>query len=70
MSVYVTEQGDMWDAIAYKVYGDENKIATLVEANPKYRDIFVFPAGVELTVPEIADEEKAEVSADVPIWRR
>lgn len=67
---YVTVQGDMWDNIAYKCYGDETKVCELVSANPMYRDIYVFPAGIELDVPKLETAETAAMTDDVPIWRR
>lgn len=58
MSTYTTIQGDTWDGIAYKLYGDEKYMKNLIEANWLYTDVLVFSAGVELTVPEITEEEK------------
>lgn len=65
MSSYTTIQGDMWDLIAYKIYGNEHYMQKLMRANPKYIDMAIFPAGVTLTCPEI--ETIASV-ATVP-WR-
>lgn len=42
MRTYTTIQGDMWDGIAKKIYGTENGINVLLEANLKYRDIIIF----------------------------
>lgn len=50
---YTTIQGDMWDLIAYKVYGNEAYMTNLLEANEQYKATSVFPAGVVLTCPEI-----------------
>ncbi len=63
---YTTVQGDMWDSIAYKCYGDESGINVLMAANETYVDTVVFPAGVELTV---SDYEKP-VTNTLPPWRR
>lgn len=67
-STYTTIQGDTWDGIAYKLYGDEKYMKNLIEANWSFADILVFSAGVELVVPEITDEEKDD--DNLPIWRR
>ena len=40
----------------------------LIEANWLYTDVLVFSAGVELTVPEITEEEKDD--DNLPIWRQ
>lgn len=68
MSTYTTIQGDTWDGIAYKLYGDEKYMKNLIEANWLYTDVLVFSAGVELTVPEITEEEKDD--DNLPIWRQ
>ncbi len=62
---YTTIQGDMWDLIAYKVYGKEAYTAKLLKANAHLKDIAIFPAGVKITCPE-AD---AKTSSILPPWR-
>ena len=42
MTSYTTIQGDMWDLIAYKVYGNERYINLLLEANQKLRNTAIF----------------------------
>lgn len=48
LKTYTTIQGDMWDLIAFKVYGMEAYISKLLEANEDLREITVFPSGVEI----------------------
>ena len=62
---YTTIQGDTWDLIAYKLYGEEKYMRYLIEANWKYIDVFRFSSGTVLNVPDLP-EEKDE---DVPFWR-
>lgn len=50
---YTTIQGDMWDLIAKKTLGSEYHMSALIEANPAYREIVIFPANIVLTIPEI-----------------
>ncbi|MEE8886260.1 MAG: tail protein X [Eubacteriales bacterium] len=66
MSTYTTIQGDTWDGIAYKLYGDEKHMKELIEANWPVVDTLVFSAGVELNVPDLPEES----SSDLPIWRQ
>ena len=66
LSTYTTIQGDMWDTIAYKVYGSESGMNTLLEANQEYDDVVVFPANVVLQVPEYTSTE----TFNLPPWRR
>nr|WP_304098047.1 tail protein X [Mitsuokella multacida] len=65
MSKYTTIQGDMWDSIAYKVYGNELFMDKLLQANQAYNDIAVFPSGVVLDCP---DPETVGTIVPVP-WR-
>ena len=65
METYTTIQGDMWDSIAYRVYGSEKYMDILMKANMELLDIFIFGAGTVLSVPALqADEE-----TDLPSWR-
>lgn len=67
MSTYTTKQGDMWDAIAYELYGSTNYTGKLMQANQAHFDTYIFSAGVELDVPELTDEEFEQT--DLPPWR-
>jgi len=53
MNNYTTIQGDMWDLIAYRLWGSELLLPLLLEANPEHRDVHVFDGGVRLNVPEV-----------------
>lgn len=64
MTKYTTISGDMWDLIAFKNYGTEKVFPKLIEANPQYCEIVIFPAGIILTLPEIDTTELA----DLPPW--
>ena len=69
MSTYKTEQGDTWDIIALRVYGDEHFMDTLIKANLEHRKTVIFGHGVVLTVPEI-DTTSKEFEANLPPWKR
>ena len=62
---YVTVQGDTWDSIALRLLGNETLMWMLIYANPEYRSVAVFPANIELVVPEVL--KKTGVS--FPPWR-
>lgn len=62
---YTTIQGDTWDLISYKVYGNEMYADRLMAANTKILDIFVFSAGTSIEVPEV----EADTYDDLPPWR-
>lgn len=61
---YTTISGDTWDMIAYKCYGVEVYADKIMHANQKMLDMFVFPAGVTLQIPEF---ETADTT-DLPPW--
>lgn len=64
--IYKTIQGDTWDGIAIKVYGDERYINELLEANQEFNEIVIFPANIKLMLPEI--ETKA--ASILPPWKK
>lgn len=53
---YTTVQGDMWDGIAYKIFGNSNATDLLMAFNQQYLHIYIFPSGVHLEIPEIKTE--------------
>jgi phage tail protein X len=63
---YTTVQGDHWDAIAHSQMGSTKYTDALVRANQAHIGMFVFPAGVVLTIPEV--EEKTDITT--PPWKR
>lgn len=64
--IYTTVQGDMWDSIAYRFYGDVKYISLLFKGNPDLLEIFVFSAGTKVFVPEFPKESED----NIPEWRR
>lgn len=66
MDVYKTVQGDTWDIIAKKQYGDEKKLDVLLMANYALLDYVVFPAGISVYIPELNESEKQ----GWPEWRK
>ena len=45
-STITTSQGESWDALAYRLWGEERLFDQLMRANPAHLDVVVFPAGV------------------------
>lgn len=64
--VYKTIQGDTWDCIAVKVYGDEKYMNELLEANQAYRENIIFPANVSLSLPDI----QTQTTTILPPWKK
>ncbi len=64
-SAYTTIQGDTWDRIARRFYGDERQMHRLLSANPAHRNVLIFSAGIVLTIP-VADTTQ---TAARPPWK-
>lgn len=69
MSTIITTQGDTWDTLARRAYGDEKKAQVLMEAreNIGLLDQQIFPGGIRVTAPELPEEAQ---TSDLPEWRR
>lgn len=65
MATYTTKSGDMWDWIAYEQLGSTSYTGQLMNANVQYRDIYLFPAGIVLELPEIEEP----VNSSLPPWK-
>lgn len=63
---YTTIQGDMWDSIAYSQLGDVAYTDKLMNLNQKYREYYIFPAGIVLTLPDPTEE----TSDALPPWKQ
>lgn len=67
---YLTQQGDRWDTIAYKAYGDATIVKPIIDANKEVYLTEILPAGRRILVPIIENEE-VTISADMlPPWKR
>lgn len=65
-ATYTTRDGDQWDIIARRVYGNELHADWLMENNGKYIGIYEFDAGTVLSVPSLPESKAAEL----PPWRK
>lgn len=66
MRIYRTSLGDEWDFIAKKQLGSEKYATRLMEANEQYRNILVFPSGLELLIPDI----ETPIPVMLPPWKK
>lgn len=71
---HVTIDGDRWDLLAYRYYGDASKQSVLLAAN---RRLFLDPvrvppmilaSGIKLVIPVIDADEVDD--SDLPPWKR
>lgn len=66
---YSTIQGDTWDLIAFKCYegwGGEKLTSALIDANPRYVNTVIFPAGCILDIPDVY----IPAPSSLPPWMR
>lgn len=65
--VHITQEGDRWDLLAYKYYGDALRFEPIVAANPAVPITPTLKGGLTLYIPVL--EIKTEYSP-VPPWRQ
>ena len=66
VDIYKTIQGDTWDNISFKVYGEDKFSKSLIRANPRYMNIAIFSGGIELICPYIPNTK----NLSLPPWRQ
>lgn len=67
---YLTQQGDRWDTIAFKAYGDATMIKPIIDANREVYLTEIVPAGSRILVPIIENEETTTSADMLPPWKR
>jgi phage tail protein X len=64
-----TTEGERWDQIAYRYYGDPFAYADIIAANPELAITPTLPSGALLLIPVI--ERASTLSTDdLPPWKR
>lgn len=53
MRQIITNQGDMFDAIALRELGDEHLGYRIMEENYEYHLVRIFSGGITLAIPEV-----------------
>jgi phage tail protein X len=64
---YTTREGDRWDLIAWRMYGDPDAIGPIIAANPAVPIRPLLEGGLRLVIPV---RERAVVDAEMPPWKR
>lgn len=71
---HVTREGERWDSLGWKYYGDPYDYGRIIEANPSLDISAGLPSGVVVLIPilPLATAQAAEqlTSADLPPWKR
>ncbi len=68
---HITAEGDRWDLLAWKYYGDATQYERIVAANVRVAIMPVLPSGIVLHIPVI-EEPAAELAdnEELPPWLR
>jgi len=69
MRKYMAAQGDVWDYLSWKLYGDEGLSHILLAANPALRRIVVFDVPEMINVPD-KPQARAQSSVNLPPWKK
>ncbi len=64
---HITAEGDQFDSLALKYYGEETLASRIISANLDYCGVLIFDAGVDLRIPIMSGAETPET---LPPWRR
>ena len=67
MKTYTTKQDDKWDLIALQQYGSKSYVDRLMMSNTEHVGIYLFPAGVQINIPEI---DSSGLNILLPPWKR
>lgn len=61
--IYIATNGDTWDSIAFKSYGDEFQFVQVMAANRDKSDIVVFGGGESVIVPDTIITQDSIISS-------
>ena len=71
---HITRQGERWDTLAWRYYGNPYDYGRIIEANPALDIGSQLPAGVTVLIPVLglAQVQAAEqlAATDLPPWKR
>ncbi|MDU9028692.1 tail protein X [Pseudomonas mediterranea] len=64
---HTTTEGERWDQLAWRYYGDAHRYLPIVQANPHVPISAVLPAGLRLAIPML---QPLPTTEDLPPWMR
>lgn len=66
---HTTIDGERWDMIAQKYYGEASMMNDIISANPTVPLYDILPAGIVLDIPVIESNELKTNSTQLPPWK-
>lgn len=69
---HITTQGDRWDTLAWRYYGNPYAYSVIIEANPDLDISTVLPSGVRVLIPVLTVSTAQAVTSNdsLPPWKR
>jgi len=64
---HLTTQGETWDRIAHRYYGNAYRYRAIIAANPHVPITPSLPAGITLNIPVLAAQPD---TSNLPPWMR
>lgn len=65
--VHVTSEGERWDTLAWRYYGDVSEVERIIAANSHMPICPVFPGGVRIFIPVVKAAD-LEHNVNLPPW--
>jgi phage tail protein X len=66
---HTTRDGERWDQLAYRYYGDPHRYEEIVRANPDVPIRPILPSGVRLLIPVAEPSDRVPLN-QLPPWKR
>jgi phage tail protein X len=69
---HVTIEGERWDQISLRHYGEPFRYEPIIVANPEVAIVPILPSGLVLRIPLLDEAAESDVldAADLPPWKR
>lgn len=64
---HITTEGERWDQLAWRYYGDAHRYLSIVQANPHVPISATLPAALTLAIPVL---QPLPTTEDLPPWMR
>lgn len=66
----ISNEGERWDNIAQREYGDANRMNEIRDANPDIPTYHKLPGGLIINVPIIENNNVAADTKKMPPWKQ
>jgi phage tail protein X len=66
----VTREGERWDTLAWRYYGDPFRYEPIIAANPQVPILPILPSGLVLQVPVLERAAAVVDDSTLPPWKR